>query len=170
MRWIAAWWRQLCALTRLRSLERGLDEEIGFHLDRQTEKNRLAGMGTLLRSGEQLRVTAQLVEAPHGTLATSHTVQSSLGDLFGLQDDLARRIVEALSLPLTGGTPSPTPDRPHDARAYELYLRANELGRKIEALAGARDLYQECVALDSRFAPAWSPTRSPGAAAVLRPG
>jgi len=113
-------------------------------------------MGTLLRSGEQLRVTVQLVEAPHGTLATSHTVQSSLGDLFGLQDDLARRIVEALSLPLTGGTPSPTPDRPHDARAYELYLRANELARKIEALAGARDLYQECVELDSRFAPAWA--------------
>ena len=113
-------------------------------------------MGTLLRSGEQLRVTAQLVEAPHGTLATSHTVQSSMGDLFGLQDDLARRIVEALSLPLTGGWPSPTPDRPHDARAYELYLRANELARKIETLAGARDLYQECVELDSRFAPAWA--------------
>ena len=44
MRWIAAWWRQLCALTRLGSLERGIDEEIGFHLDRQTEKNRLAGL------------------------------------------------------------------------------------------------------------------------------
>ena len=44
MRWIAAWWRQLCALTRMGSLERGLDEEIRFHLDRQTEKNRLGGM------------------------------------------------------------------------------------------------------------------------------
>ena len=39
-------------------------------------------MGTLLRSGEQLRAAAQLVEAPGGTLLTSHTVQSSLGDLF----------------------------------------------------------------------------------------
>ena len=62
-------------------------------------------MGTLLRSGEQLRVTVQLVEAPGGTLLASHTVQSSMGDLFGLQDDLARRIVEALSLPLAGTTP-----------------------------------------------------------------
>jgi eukaryotic-like serine/threonine-protein kinase len=113
-------------------------------------------MGTLLRSGEQLRVTAQLVEAPGGTLLTSHTVQSSMGDLFGLQDDLARRIVDALSLPLSGATPPPTPDRPHDARAYELYLRANELARKLEGLAGARDLYQQCVELDSRFAPAWA--------------
>jgi TolB-like protein/tetratricopeptide (TPR) repeat protein len=113
-------------------------------------------MGTLLRSGEQLRVTAQLVEAPSGTLLASHTVQSSMGDLFGLQDDLTRRIVEALSLPLAGTTPSPTPDRPHDARAYELYLRANELARKLEGVAGARDLYQQCLELDSRFAPAWA--------------
>ena len=113
-------------------------------------------MGTLLRSGEQLRVTAQLVEAPGGTLLASHSVQSSMGDLFGLQDDLTRRIVEALSLPLAGTTPSPTPDRPHDARAYELYLRANELARKLEGVAGARDLYQQCLELDSRFAPAWA--------------
>src|SRR6266545_657853 len=41
--------------------------------------------GTLLRSGDQLRAAAQLVEAPGGTLLTSHTVQSSLGDLFRLQ-------------------------------------------------------------------------------------
>src|SRR5205814_10030232 len=59
-------------------------------------------MGTLLRSGDQLRAAAQLVEAPGGTLLTSHTVQSSLGDLFQLQDDIARRVVEALPLPLTG--------------------------------------------------------------------
>ena len=54
-------------------------------------------MGTLLRSGDQLRAAAQLVEAPGGTLLTSHTVQSSLGDLFQLQDDIARRVVEALA-------------------------------------------------------------------------
>ena len=113
-------------------------------------------MGTLLRSGDQLRATAQLVEAPGGTLLTSHTVQSSLGDLFRLQDDIARRVVEALSLPLTGGMPSPTPDAPHDARAYELYLRANELARTYDGLPAARDLYQRCLELDPRFAPAWA--------------
>jgi serine/threonine protein kinase/tetratricopeptide (TPR) repeat protein len=113
-------------------------------------------MGTLLRSGEQLRATAQLVEAPSGTLLTSHTVQTSLGDLFRLQDDIARRVVDALSLPLIGGPSPPTPDAPHDARAYELYLRANELARTYDGLAGARDLYQRCVDLDPRFAPAWA--------------
>jgi non-specific serine/threonine protein kinase len=113
-------------------------------------------IGTLLRSGDQLRATAQLVEAPGGTLLTSHTVQSSLGDLFHLQDDLARRVVEALSLPLGGGEASPTPYAPHNARAYELYLRANDLARTYDGLPQARDLYQRCLELDPSFAPAWA--------------
>jgi TolB-like protein len=113
-------------------------------------------MGTLLRSGAELRAAAQLVEAPGGTLLTSHTVQSSLGDLFRLQDDIARRVVEALSLPLGAGTPAPTPDSPHDARAYELYLRGNEQARSYGGLAAARESYERCLELDPRFAPAWA--------------
>ena len=113
-------------------------------------------MGTLLRAGDQLRVTAQLVEAPSGTLLTSQTIQSSMGDLFRLQDDIAHRIVEALSLPLGGVTPQPTPDAPHDGRAYELYLRGNELARTYGGLVAARDLYLQSLELDSRFAPAWA--------------
>ena len=110
-------------------------------------------MGTLLRSGEQLRAAAQLVEAPGGTLLTSHTVQSSLGDLFRLQDDIARRVVEALSLPLAGTAASPTPDAPHNPRAYELYLRANELARTYDGLPAARDLYRRCLELDPASLP-----------------
>jgi len=113
-------------------------------------------MGTLLRSGDQLQATAQLVEAPGGTLLTSHAVLSSLGDLFRLQDDIARRVVEALSLPLAGGGASPTPDAPQDAGAYGLFLRANELARDYEQLPQARDLYLRCLELDPRFAPAWA--------------
>jgi eukaryotic-like serine/threonine-protein kinase len=113
-------------------------------------------IGTLLRSGDQLRAVAQLVEAPDGTLLTSHSVQSSLGDLFNLQDDIARRVVEALSLPLTGEGAPPTPDAPQNAVAYEFYLRANELARTFGGLARARDLYQRCLELDPRFAPAWA--------------
>ena len=112
-------------------------------------------MGTLMRSGDQLRASAQLVEAPSGTLLTSHTVQASLGDLFRLQDDITRRVVEALSLPLTGITPA-TADAPHNARAYELYLRGNELARTYDGLAHARELYQQSLELDSSFAPAWA--------------
>ena len=97
--------------------------------------------GTLLRSGDELRAVAQLVEAPGGTVITSHTVQAPLGDLFQLQDDLARRIVEALALPLGGGLKSPAPDAPGNPRAYELYLRGNELARAYDGdQAGARSV------------------------------
>ena len=115
-------------------------------------------LGTLLRAGDQVRAVAQLVEAPGGRLLTSHTVQAALGDLFHLQDDIARRVVEALSLPLTG-SPSvitPAPDAPQHPRAYELYLRANELARTYDGLPQARELYQQCLELDPSFAPAWA--------------
>jgi predicted permease len=44
MGWIADGWRRILALTRLGSLERGLEEELRFHIDQQTEKNRRAGL------------------------------------------------------------------------------------------------------------------------------
>ena len=113
-------------------------------------------IGTLLRSGDQLRAAAQLVEAPGGTLLTSHTVQSSLGDLFGLQDDIARRVADALASRLTGGPVSPASGIAPDARAYELYLRGNELGRTYNGLINARELYASALQLDSGFAPAWA--------------
>jgi serine/threonine-protein kinase len=112
-------------------------------------------MGTLLRAGDQLRATAQLVEAPGGRVLTSHTVQTTLGDLFRLQDDIAHRVVDALALPLTGAPPQ-TPDAPRNAGAYEMYLRANELARSYEGVLQARNLYQRSVELDPSFAPAWA--------------
>jgi tetratricopeptide (TPR) repeat protein len=112
-------------------------------------------MGTLVRAGDQVRAAAQLVEAPGGTLLTSHTVQASLGDLFRLQDDLARRVVEALALPL-GRDTAATPATPRDPRAYELFLRANELARSYDQFPQARDLYQRCLEIDPSFAPAWA--------------
>jgi tetratricopeptide (TPR) repeat protein len=103
-----------------------------------------------------LRVAVQLVDAPSGTLLTSYIAESSLADLFRLQDDIARRVVAALSLPLTAGPASPGADTPRDPRSYELYLRANELARTYDGLARARDLYERCLELDPGYAPAWA--------------
>jgi serine/threonine protein kinase len=113
-------------------------------------------MGTLLRAGDQVRATAQLVEAPGGTLLTSHAIDSTMGDLFALQDDIARRVVAVLAPPLAGNVMSPRPEAPHDPHAYELYLRANEMARSYAALSQARDLYERALELDPRFAPAWA--------------
>src|SRR5262249_22842294 len=113
-------------------------------------------IGTLLRAGDQLRATTQLVEAPGGTVLTSHTVQSTLGDLFRMQDDIARRVVDGLALARAGERSTPPPDPPRNPNAYELYLRANELARTYEGLLSARALYEQSLALDPNFAPAWA--------------
>jgi serine/threonine protein kinase len=112
-------------------------------------------MGTLLRSGGQLRATAQLVEAPAGTLLSSQTLQAPLGDVFRLQDELAQRIVESLA-PSLSEREGRRRGVPASARAYEFYLRANEVVRDWSQVAVARDLYRQCVDEDPSFAPAWA--------------
>jgi TolB-like protein len=114
-------------------------------------------LGTLLRSGDRLRVASQLVEAPGGTLTWSNTTESQVGDVFRLQDELAQGIVTALSRSLGGPTRPERPgETPASARAYEFYLRGNEVARDMAQLPVARDLYLRCVAEDPGFAPAWA--------------
>ena len=113
--------------------------------------------GTLLRSGEILRVSAQLVEAPSGTVVWSHSAQVTLGEIFQLQDALARQIVESLSLPLSGREQRAFGhDVPSSAKAYEFYLRANPLSHDAASWEVARDLYLQCLQADPNYAPAWA--------------
>jgi DNA-binding winged helix-turn-helix (wHTH) protein/tetratricopeptide (TPR) repeat protein len=113
--------------------------------------------GTLLRAGEQLRVSTQLTEVPAGTLLWSQTSQVPVGDTFQLQDDLCHRIVESLSLPLTKREHRMLKrDVPSSARAYEFFLRGNQLSYDAKQWTVARDLYVRCVEEDPRYAPAWA--------------
>ncbi len=117
----------------------------------------VALLGTCLRAGDRVRVTAQLLEVPAGTVLWSETAQVPLGDLFQLQDDLARRIVDALALPLSSRESGVARrDVPATPRAYELYLRATSMSSVTAMLPAARDLYLEALAEDPRFAPAWA--------------
>ncbi|MBZ5611367.1 MAG: protein kinase [Acidobacteriia bacterium] len=113
--------------------------------------------GTLLRAGAQLRLSTQLAEAPGGTLIWSKTSQVELRDIFQLQDSLVNAVVESLALPLTAGEIRRlSHDAPPDASAYDLYLRANELGRDWRNIGAAIELYEKCVAKDPGYAPAWA--------------
>ena len=113
--------------------------------------------GTLMRAGDQIRVNAQLLEAPGGTVLWSQGVQSPLGDLFALQDDFTHRIVESLSVPLTRREEQMLKrDVPATARAYEYYLRGNECSVERSKWRLARELYEQCLNEDPRFAPAWA--------------
>ncbi len=116
--------------------------------------------GTLLRAGDQVRVSTQVLEAPSGTVITSHTAQVRHTDIFQLQDDLARQIVGALAIPLSARDHRVLgQDVPANAKAYDLYLRANHLGGHTSnpaRLTAARDLYRSALQEDPGYAPAWA--------------
>jgi DNA-binding winged helix-turn-helix (wHTH) protein/tetratricopeptide (TPR) repeat protein len=113
--------------------------------------------GTLLRSGDQVRVTSQLTDASSGTLLWSDTAQAGVGDLFQVQDELARHIVESLKQPLTSQEQRQMQrDVPASAKAYDYYLRGNQLSHDSKQWAVARDLYLHSVEEDPRYAPTWA--------------
>jgi len=114
-------------------------------------------LGSMLSSGGQVRVTAQLVHAPSGTLMRAITSQSPTEQIFQLQNALAKQIVDTLSLSLTPRERDLiNRDAPADAKAYELYLRGNLVQQDAAGWEGALDLYQRSVDRDPGFAPAWA--------------
>jgi TolB-like protein len=113
-------------------------------------------VGTMVRAGDHLRVSSQLVDGATGTMVWSHTDDVALGDLFRLQDSLVDGIVTSLALPLTGRDRQQLRrDVPASANAYEYYLRGNELSRDPSRWMVARDLYLQAIDDDPQFAPAW---------------
>jgi len=92
-----------------------------------------------------------------GTVISSHSLQARMGNLFHVQDGLVRGIIESLQLPLS---PSERTRLRHDvpvnAHAYELYLRAGEIGRGLSRVKEAMAVYEQCVAEDQGYAPAWA--------------
>ena len=115
--------------------------------------------GTILCDADQLRVSAELVQVPAGTLIASYACQTGRNNIFDIQESLVRRIVEVLMLRLSERERRTlNRDVPGSARAYEYYLRANHLQRErtVENMVLARDLYRECVEEDPNYAAAWA--------------
>ena len=104
-----------------------------------------------------MRVNAQLLEASSGTILWSKTMQLELKDIFEVQDQLARAIVESLSIPLSSGDQRRLRrDLPASARAYEFYLRGNQLAYDSSMLPVAGEMYRSALDEDPDFAPAWA--------------
>jgi eukaryotic-like serine/threonine-protein kinase len=115
--------------------------------------------GTILCEGDQVRVSAELIHAPSGTLVGSYVCKTGLHNLIEVQDSLVRGIVDVLVLRLTERERRVLAHNvPASARAYEFYLRANQVQRQRtpECLAIARDLFRECLDEDPDYAPAWA--------------
>jgi TolB-like protein/tetratricopeptide (TPR) repeat protein len=137
--------------------------------DEGTDPRRLAAeadvdlvvSSTLLRSGSQLRITTQLLDAPSSTLVGSTTVKGSMDDIFALEDALTHAAMSLITPRLTGSVPRPDEaavrrDVPANPRAFELFLRGMEHGRQLTQTAQARDLFQQAIDADPGFAPAWA--------------
>jgi TolB-like protein/Flp pilus assembly protein TadD len=115
--------------------------------------------GSVRRAGDQLRITAQLINVEDGFHLWSETYDRRLDDIFSIQAEIAHSIVEALRLELIGDQQLADMTTPGvDIRAYDLYLlgRHRWHERTAESLRQALDLFQEAVEIDEDFALAYT--------------
>ena len=125
------------------------------------EKLRVATLleGSVRRAGPRLRVTAQLVNTSDGLAMWSETYERELKDVFQVQEEIAKAIAGALRLTL-GGEPKARPvgAEPRRLEAHDFYLKGrfhyNEYTEP--DLRRSLALYQQALARDSAYAPAWA--------------
>ena len=111
--------------------------------------------GTILQAGPDVRVTAQLSQLPSGTVLWTQTTEASDEDLFQLQDQLARRILDSLRVTLTGlGAEAGGRDVPKSTKGYAAYLRGNQLSYQVGHWSEALKQYIEALKEDPSYAPA----------------
>jgi adenylate cyclase len=116
--------------------------------------------GSVRRSADRIRITAQLVDARTGYRIWADTYDRPLTDLFAVQDEIAGRIANSLSARLRGGVAADGLFRggTTDVEAYDLYLlgRQKWATRRIPLLHEAVAHFEQAIARDSGFALAWS--------------
>ncbi len=107
------------------------------------------------KSGDTLRITAQLIRASDSSHLWSQTYDRKLTDVFAVQDEIAAAVVEQLKVTLLGAAPKA---RATDPEAYALFLQAREVGRQASPLAyeQAIALFKQALAIDPSYAPAWA--------------
>lgn len=115
--------------------------------------------GSVRRSGDQVRITAQLINVEDGFHLWSETYDRKLDDIFAIQDEISRSIVDALKLELIGAEAlDPSSGPTSDIMAYDLYLlgRHHWHERTRESLNRALELFQQAVEEDPDFALAYT--------------
>ena len=134
--------------------------------------------GSLRKQGDQVRITAQLIQVSDGFHLWSDTYDGDLSDVFALQERIARAIADKLDIVLKGGADERiVPVATTSAQAYEAYFKATDIfnrrdgahfGEAIAALERAIELDPKAARLHSRLAAilAIGPTYMPGLAAA----
>ncbi len=115
--------------------------------------------GSVRKVGDRVRITAQLIDVAEGFHLWTERYDREMEDVFAIQDEVARAIVETLKAKLGGVEDAPiVKPGTEDVEAYNLYLRGRyhwNLRTAGELEKGIR-LFQQAIAIDNRYALAWS--------------
>ena len=115
--------------------------------------------GSIRKSGDKVRVTAQLIKVDNGFHLWSETYDRNLDDIFAVQDDISREISNALMPHLIGeDAPKIAEAKRTDVDAYAKFLEARDLvhKRKAKEFDYVQSLLNEVIAIDENYAPAYA--------------
>ena len=112
--------------------------------------------GSVRKSGDQLRITAQLIRAAEGYHLWSETYDRKMDDIFKIQDEIAGEVVKELKVKLLGAAPKVRTDR--SARPTRFISRPGSSGGRTlpEAFTSPMRSYRQVLEIDPRYAPAWA--------------
>lgn len=113
--------------------------------------------GSVRKSGNRVRITAQLIDAGSDRHLWSETYDRELTDIFAIQDEIAKAIVAALRDTLGDAASSDVVVKADTGNvdAYQTYLKARELFLTRTRLDESVRLFEQVVALDPQFARGW---------------
>ena len=113
--------------------------------------------GSVRKSGDRVRITAQLIKVADGYHLWSETYDRTLEDIFTIQDEIAQSVARALQITLGVGELGHVPGMTRNVAAYEAYLAGRflyaQLGR--ENYSRAIEQLEQVVGIDPDFALAW---------------
>ena len=114
--------------------------------------------GSIRRSGNQIRVTAQLVRADSGYHLWSNTYDRPIDDMFKVQDEIANAVVQALRITLMGGPLTRQKGGTQNLDAYQVYLRglSSMWQNTVPSLTAAREDFERAIELDPDFGLGWA--------------
>lgn len=116
-------------------------------------------MGSVRRFGGRLRIIAQLIDASTGYYMWSETYDRMLEDLFAIQEEISRAIVQKLKIRLVMPRSAPVTSRsPYNVEAYNLYLKGRFHWNKRtgEGLKRSAEYFRQAIALEPGFALAYA--------------
>jgi adenylate cyclase len=115
--------------------------------------------GSVRKVGNRVRIIAQLIDATTGHHVWSERYDRDLKDIFALQDEITMEIIAALQTELTEGEQARLfAKRTENLQAYLKYIQGREIFLRItkEDNALARQIFEDVIALDPEYAPAYT--------------